>query len=95
MAKKKKSKLKKALALGAALAGGLALAKGARSRAVSGTDDAGIHVKHNAMKDFGPYTHDFADHSIPRYGSHGSLFKKGGRVKSMGKAKRGGGVAKR
>jgi hypothetical protein len=106
---KKKSKLKKALAIGAALAGGLALAKGARSRGVAGTDDAGIHVRHNAMKDFGPYTHKFADHSIPRYGAQGNLFKgggiakrgmgaaykRGGHVKSMGIAKRGGGVAKR
>ena len=98
MAKKKKSKLKKALALGAALAGGLALAKGARSRAVSGTDDAGIHVRHNAMKDFGPYTHAISDPTTVRpdkvFGG-GAGFKKGGHVKSMGIAKRGGGIAKR
>ena len=106
---KKKSKIKKALLAGAALAGGLALAKNRRRASIAGMDDAGIHVKHNAMKDFGPYTHKFADHSIPRYDDHGSLFKgggiakrgmgaafkKGGHVKSMGKAKRGGGVAKR
>ena len=91
---KKKSKLKKALALGAALAGGLALAKGARSRAVSGTDDAGIHVRHNAMKDFGPYTHAISDPTTVRpdkvFGG-GAGFKKGGKV--TGIAKRGFGRA--
>ena len=110
MAKKKLKKLLKAALIGGA---GLLAAKGlgkrAKSKAVEATDDAGIHVKHNAMKDFGPYTHKFADHSIPRYDDHGSLFKgggiakrgmgaafkKGGHVKSMCKAKRGGGVAKR
>ena len=106
---KKKSKLKKALMAGAALAGGLALAKRRRHLGVRDQDNAGIHVRHNAMKDFGPYTHKFADHSIPRYDDHGSLFKgggiakrgmgaafkKGGHVKSMGIAKRGGGIAKR
>ena len=106
---KKKSKLKKALLAGAALAGGLALAKNRRRDSISGMDNAGIHVRHNAMKDFGPYTHKFADHSIPRYDAQGNLFKgggiakrgmgaaykSGGRVKSMGIAKRGGGAAKR
>jgi len=90
MAKKKRSKLKKALALGAALAGGLALAKGARSRAVSGTDDAGIHVRHNAMKDFGPYTHAISDPTTVKSDFHLG-FKKGGKV--TGIAKRGFGRA--
>ena len=112
MAKKLKKLLKKvgkAALIGGALYGASRLGKRAKSKAVEATDDAGIHVKHNAMKDFGPYTHKFADHSIPRYDDHGSLFKgggiakrgmgaaykKGGRVKSMGIAKRGGGAAKR
>jgi len=88
---KKKSKLKKALMAGAALAGGLALAKRRRHLGVRDQDNAGIHVRHNAMKDFGPYTHAFADHSVPRYDDHGSLFKKGGKV--TGIAKRGFGRA--
>ena len=112
MAKKLKKFLKKAgkaAAVAAALYGATKLGKRAKSKAVEATDDAGIHVRHNAMKDFGPYTQKFADHSIPRYDDHGSLFKgggiakrgmgaafkKGGRVKSMGIAKRGGGIAKR
>ena len=85
MAKKKKSKIKKALALGAALAGGLALAKGAKSRAVAGTDDAGLGVHHNAMKDFGPYTHKRFDPTTVRPD----------RVFSGGAGFRGGGIAKR
>ena len=112
MAKKLKKFLKKAgkaAAVAAALYGATKLGKRAKSKAVEGTDEGGIHVTHNAMKDFGPYTHKFADHSIPRYDDHGSLFKgggiakrgmgaafkKGGHVKSLGIAKRGGGVAKR
>ena len=43
------------------------------------------------MKDFGPYTQKFADHSIPRYDAQGNLFKKGGKV--TGIAKRGFGRA--
>ena len=58
MAKKKLKKLLKAALIGGA---GLLAAKGlgkrAKSKAVEATDDAGIHVRHNAMKDFGPYTH--------------------------------------
>ena len=88
---KKKSKLKKALMAGAALAGGLALAKRRRHLGVRDQDNAGIHVRHNAMKDFGPYTHAFAYHSVPRYGDHGELFSKGGKV--TGIAKRGFGRA--
>jgi hypothetical protein len=89
---KKKSKLKKALLAGAALAGGLALAKNRRRASISGMDDAGIHVRHNAMKDFGPYTHAISDPTTVKSDFHLG-FKKGGHVKSMGKAKRGGGVA--
>ena len=111
MAKKKKllKKLAKAALIGGALYGGSKLLKNRKAKSIAGMDDAGIHVKHNAMKDFGPYTHKFADHSVPRYDDHGNLFKgggiakrgmgaaykSGGRVKSMGIAKRGGGAAKR
>ena len=110
MAKKKRSKLKKALALGAALAGGLALAKG---RGMKGNVSRTAAME-DANLGKGWYNHrmdniPFADHSIPRYDDHGSLFKgggiakrgkgaaykSGGRVKSMGIAKRGGGAAKR
>ena len=106
---KKKSKLKKALALGAALAGGLALAKG---RGMKGNVS-----KTAAMEDAnlgkGWYNHrmdniPFADHTTVRPDFNlsfkgggiakrgvGAAYKKGGRVKSMGSAKRGGGVAKR
>jgi len=109
MAKKKRSKLKKALALGAALAGGLALAKG---RGMKGNVS-----KTAAMEDAnlgkGWYNHrmdniPFADHTTVRPDFNlsfkgggiakrgvGAAYKKGGRVKSMGIAKRGGGVAKR
>ena len=107
MAKKKKGllkKLAKAAVIGGALyAGAKGLGKRAKSKAVSGTDDAGIHVRHNAMKDFGPYTHkrsDFTtvspDFSLPGAAKGGRIgANKGGHVKSMGVAKRGGGVAKR
>ena len=106
---KKKSKLKKALALGAALAGGLALAKG---RGMKGNVS-----KTAAMEDAnlgkGWYNHrmdniPFADHTTVRPDFNlsfkgggiakrgmGAAYKKGGRVKSMGIAKRGGGIAKR
>ena len=149
MAKKKKKsfwkKAAKAALIGGALyAGAKGLGKRKLSKAVSGTDDAGIHVRHNAMKDFGPYKHkrfdpttvspDFSlgasaakggrigkkgggrtgkqfggglNRAVARrdmrsgyYPSDmgmrgGTMYKKGGRVKSMGVAKRGGGVAKR
>ena len=95
MAKKKKSKLKKALLAGAALAGGLALAKGRRHAGVRDSDDAGRGVNwYGHRMDNIP----FADHTTVRpdkvFGG-GAGFKKGGHVKSMGAAKRGGGVAKR
>ena len=61
------------------------------------------------MKDYGPYKPKVCRSQHTRYDDHGSLFKgggiakrgmgaafkKGGRVKSMGIAKRGGGIAKR
>ena len=85
---KKKSKLKKALALGAALAGGLALAKSRRHAGVRDSDDAGRGVNwYGHRMDNIP----FADHTVPRYDAHGSLFKKGGHV--TGIAKRGFGRA--
>ena len=92
---KKKSKLKKALMAGAALAGGLALAKNRRRASIAGMDDAGRGVKW-----FGHRMDDIpmADPTTVRpdrvFGG-GAGFKKGGRVKSMGIAKRGGGAAKR
>jgi hypothetical protein len=102
---KKKSKLKKALMAGAALAGGLALAKGRRHAGVRDSDDAGRGVNwYNHRMDNIP----FADHTTVRPDFNlsfkgggiakrgvGAAYKKGGRVKSMGIAKRGGGVAKR
>ena len=99
MAKKKLKKLLKAALIGGA---GLLAAKGlgkrAKSKAVSSTDDAGIYARHNAMKDFGPYTHKRFDPTTVnpnKVFGDGVGFKKGGHVKSMGIAKRGGGVAKR
>ena len=102
---KKKSKLKKALMAGAALAGGLALAKRRRHLGVRDQDDAGRGVNwYNHRMDNIP----FADHTTVRPDFNlsfkgggiakrgvGAAYKKGGRVKSMGIAKRGGGVAKR
>ena len=90
---------------------GLAAAKGLGkrklSKAVSGTDDAGIGVKH--FQDYitkKPKVTPPVDEGI--WGSPwgakgggiakrgmGAAFKKGGHVKSMGIAKRGGGAAKR
>ena len=106
MAKKKKWKkrLGKALAAGAALAGGLALAKN-RNRAASMADVEGAEAGFGDMKlkDYGPYT--IGGGHIPRsrprvdtnwmskispglaYGQQ--IFKKGGRVRGAGKAKRG------
>ena len=85
---KKKSKLKKALMAGAALAGGLALAKNRRRASIAGMDDAGRGVNwFGHRKDSIP----FADHSVPRYDDQGVMFKKGGRV--TGAAKRGFGRA--
>ena len=82
-----KKKLKKALMLGAALAGGLGLAKRARSKAVEGMDDAGRGVNwYNHRMDKLP----FADHTTVNSDFHLG-FKKGGRV--TGAAKRGFGRA--
>ena len=145
MAKKKKllKKLAKAALIGGALYGGSKLLKNRKAKSIADMDNAGIHVKHNAMKDFGPYTHkrfdpttvapDFSLGASAAKGGRigkkgggrigkqfggglgstarrdmrsgyypkdmgmrgGTMYKKGGRVKSMGIAKRGGGVAKR
>jgi len=109
MAKKKLKKFlkkaaKAALIGGALYAGTKALGKRAKSKAVSSTDDAGIYARHNAMKDFGPYTHKRfdpttvnPDFSLGASAAKGGRIgaKHGGRVKSMGIAKRGGGVAKK
>ena len=105
MAKKKLKKLlKAALVGGLGIAAAKGLGKRKLSKAVSSTDDAGIYARHNAMKDFGPYTHKRIDPTTVRpdkvFGNvdrddYGVGFKKGGHVKSMGIAKRGGGVAKR
>ena len=88
MAKKLKKFLKKALPLAALGLGAAGLAKRAKSKAVSGTDDAGRGVKwFDHRMDKIP----FADHSVPSYGDHGELFSKGGKV--TGIAKRGFGRA--
>ena len=82
-----KKKLKKALMLGAALAGGLGLAKRARSKAVEGMDDAGRGVNwYNLRMDKLP----FADHTTVKPDFLAG-YKKGGRV--TGIAKRGFGRA--
>ena len=107
MAKKLKKFLKKAgkaAAVAAALYGATKLGKRAKSKAVEASDDAGIHVRPNAFKDYGPYTHKrfdpttvAPDFSLGASAAKGGRIgaKKGGHVKSMGIAKRGGGVAKR
>ena len=84
---KKKSKLKKALALGAALAGGLALAKNRKRASMAGMDDAGRNVKH--------FNHPFDDIPLadnttvnPNFLALGA--KDGGRI-----TKRGVGIARR
>ena len=105
-----RKKLKKAAKVAVPLLGALALAKGLGkrrlSKAVSGTDDAGLGVSH--FKDYitkkakPPVIGDGMWDSpwgakgggIAKRGS-GVALKSGGRVKSMGIAKRGGGVAKR
>jgi len=105
--KKKKSfwkKAAKAALIGTALYAGVkGLGKRAKSKAVEATDDAGIHVRPNAFKNYGPYTRkrfdpttvspDFSLEPAAKGGRIGA--KHGGKVKSMGVAKRGGGVAKR
>ena len=107
MAKKKKSwkkKLGKALMAGAALAGGLALAKN-RNRAASIGDVEASEAGFGDMKlkDYGP--HKIGGGHIPRtdsvlaspkwghWGADYMPMKKGGSVKGVGKAKRGFGRA--
>ena len=107
MAKKLKKFLKKAAPLLAAGLGAAALAKRKRHLGVRDTDDAGIGVKH--FQDFitkkskvtppvdeGIWGSPWGAKGggIAKRGM-GAAFKKGGHVKSMGIAKRGGGVAKR
>ena len=143
--KKLKKILKAALIGGTGYLAAKALGKRKLSKAVEATDDAGIHVRPNAFKDYGPYTQKRFDPTTVRpdrvfgegvgfkgggrtskkHGGRtgkqfggglgstarrdmrsgyypddmgmrgGTMYKKGGRVKSMGVAKRGGGVAKR
>ena len=102
--KKKLKKVGKMAALDAAAYGASKLGKRAKSKAVEATDDAGIHVRPNAFKNYGPYTHKrfdpttvAPDFSLGASAAKGGRIgaKKGGHVKSMGIAKRGGGVAKR
>ena len=109
MASKKLKKLAKAALIGGALyAGAKGLGKRRLSKAVSGTDDAGLGVSHfkdyitkKAKPSITPDPTDMWDNpwgakggGIAKRGM-GAAFKKGGHVKSMGIAKRGGGVAKR
>ena len=104
--KKIKKFLKKALPIAALGLGAAGLAKRARAKAVGDThDEAGRGVNwYNHRMDNIP----FADHTTVRPDFNlsfkgggiakrgvGAAYKKGGRVKSMGIAKRGGGVAKR
>ena len=96
MARKKIKKfLKKALPLAALGLGAAALAKRKRHLGVRDQDNAALGVNwYNHRMDDLP----LADHTTvrpDRVFSGGAGFKKGGHVKSMGKAKRGGGVAKR
>ena len=105
--KKLKKVLKAALIGGAGLLAAKGLGKRRLSKAVSGTDDAGIGVSH--FKDYikkKPKVTPPVDEGIwgsPWGGKGGGIakrgtgaaYKKGGHVKSMGIAKRGGGIAKR
>ena len=103
MAKKKRSwkkKLGKALMAGAALAGGLALAKN-RNRAASIGDVEASEAGFGNMrlKDYGP--HSIGGYHTPRVKKpvwtgdqrmvdpYPIMYKKGGRVRGAGKAKRG------
>ena len=93
MAKKKKllKNLAKAALIGGALYGGSKLLKNRKAKSIAGMDDAGIHVKHNAMKDFGPYTHKrFDPTTVSPDFSLGASAAKGGRIGAKG-----GGIAKR
>ena len=155
MASKWKKKLKKAAKIAVPVLGALALAKRAKSKAVSGTDDAGLGVSHFkdyitkkakpevsimpddphkfrwpnkgggiakrgtgvALKHGGRISKKHGGRTGKQFGGGlgstarrdmrsgyypsdmgmrgGTMYKKGGRVKSMGVAKRGGGVAKK
>jgi len=105
MAKKKKllKKLAKAALIGGALYGGSKLLKGAKGNVLktAASEDANIGVSHfpgskyitkKAVPKIFDHNKVFGDVSK---GDYGVGFKKGGHVKSMGIAKRGGGVAKR
>ena len=92
MARKKIKKfLKKALPLAALGLGAAALGKRAKSKAVEASDDAAIHVRHNALKNYGPYSHKVFDPTTvaPDF-SLGASAAKGGRIGAKG-----GGIAKR
>jgi len=93
MAKKLKKFLKKAgkaAAVAAALYGATKLGKRAKSKAVEASDNAGIHVRHNALKDYGPYTHKRFD---PTTVDPNKVFGDGVGFKGGGIAKRGMGAA--
>jgi len=99
MAKKLLKKLAKAALIGGALYGGSKLLKNRKAKSIADMDDAGLGVSHfkNAItKKAAPkifdHTKVFGDVSK---GDYGVGFKRGGHVKSMGIAKRGGGAAKR
>ena len=105
MAKKKKWKkrLGKALLAGAALAGGLALAKRGKRNAMINSADANEGFGNMTLKDYGPHTignyHTPRKDSVlasPRWDNWDANYipyKKGGSVKGVGKAKRGFGRA--
>ena len=108
MASKKLKKLAKAALIGGALyAGAKGLGKRRLSKAVQDQDDAGIGVSH--FKDYitkkaKPPAIDPTNMWDNPWGAKGggiakrgkgAAYKSGGRVKSMGIAKRGGGIAKR
>ena len=106
--KKLKKVAKVAVPVLGALALAKGLGKRRLSTAVSGTDDAGLGVSHfkdyitkKATPEVGIMPDDPHKFRWPNKGGGiakrgmGAAFKKGGHVKSMGIAKRGGGVAKR
>jgi len=91
MARKKIKKfLKKALPLAALGLGAAALGKRAKSKAVEADDDAAIHVRHNALKNYGPYSHKVFD---PTTVNPNKVFGDGVGFKGGGIAKRGMGAA--
>ena len=99
MAKKKLlKKLAKAALIGGALYGGSKLLKGKRNKALdkgiaaAQADKGSDMLKVKAAPKIFDHTKVFGDVS---QGDYGVGFKRGGHVKSMGIAKRGGGAAKR